>query len=754
MSVGVVNLGLPIGGFVVFRRSIPDRAVVVAGAVVLAVLSMTAYAPTSQARTPARTATATPAPGTFTPLTPARLLDTRTGAHPKPVGARAVLALTVAGRGGVPALGSVAAVAINVTATRATRSGNITVYPTGTRQPTASNLNYLAGHTIANQVMAKVGTGGRVELANNSAGTTDLVVDVTGYYAAGTPAAAGTFAPLAPYRALDTRYGVGTAGGARVPVPPRKSIVLTVTGNGTPSRVPATGVAAVALNVTATRSPTGGNVTVYPYGSAEPTASNLNYAPHQTVANLVIAKVGSGGRIEFTNNSGGPVDLVADVAGYVLAGAPELAGAYGAITPARILDTRYANGAPKAKIAARHTLTLSVLGRGAVPIGNVAAVAVNVTVTGPTRGGNITVYPAGAKQPTASNLNFAAGQTVPNLALAELGSSGRIEITNNSDGTIDLLADVTGYYLDAALPVPPTSPGYYLRTLTGAFAHDQPLMDGQGCADATAAAGNGDARAGTVVLDFGAQTTHDPVQTGGVLLSATSTRILYSAVVTAVQAYIGGWSRCAPRGPDVTVAVATNSDGEWTAYTAQTRANDWLTKVVAPSQAGLPAGVTVIGASDIEAGFAASEAQAAAWVTQYTVAAGQPLLEIGSADGCPATLGTRGVTCGAVPVDGGPSTQTWTQQNYYDLAHGIAPTRIRVLPQVYVTSQAVQWADIDRTGLTQHGGIAFAGSLTEHGVSATGSMAPDQGWATLFQQLSTDASTSQALADATDLSVL
>ena len=57
------------------------------------------------------------------------------------------------------------------------------------------------------------------------------------------------------------------------------------------------------------------------------------------------------------------------------------------------------------------------------------------------------MYPAGATVPNASNLNFTAGQTIPNLVTVKVGSDGKVKLTNNSPGTAQLIADVAGYYL-------------------------------------------------------------------------------------------------------------------------------------------------------------------------------------------------------------------------------------------------------------------------------------------------------------------
>ena len=124
-------------------------------------------------------------PGTgarYHSLAPARILDTRSslGAPAAKVGPGATLGLQVTGRGGVPASG-VSAVALNVTVTNPTAVSHLTAWPAGPARPLASNLNYGPGQTVPNMVVVKVGEGGRVNLYN-AGGSTDVVVDVAGWY--------------------------------------------------------------------------------------------------------------------------------------------------------------------------------------------------------------------------------------------------------------------------------------------------------------------------------------------------------------------------------------------------------------------------------------------------------------------------------------------------------------------------------------------------------------------------------------------
>jgi hypothetical protein len=104
---------------------------------------------------------------------------------------------------------------------------------------------------------------------------------------------------------------------------------------------------------------------------------------------------------------------------------------------------------------------LQVDGRGGVPASGVSAVVLNVTVTQPTAGGYLTVWGDQTAQPTASNLNFSAGQTVPNLVVAPVGADGRVAFFNGSAGTVHLIADVAGYYRAAVADTTAPGPSAY-----------------------------------------------------------------------------------------------------------------------------------------------------------------------------------------------------------------------------------------------------------------------------------------------------
>ena len=202
-----------------------------------------------------------------------------------------------------------------------------------------------------------------------------------------------------------------------------------------------TDATAVVLNVTVVQARVGGYASVFPCGEAVPNASNLNFAAGQTVPNAVVAKVGAGGKVCVFAEV--PFDLLVDVNGYVPAGS-----SVGSLSPARLLDSR-AGGATVdgqlAGIGQRPTGSITevpVAGRGGVPA-DASAVVLNVTVVQARAGGYATVFPCGEAVPNASNLNFAAGQTVPNAVVAKVGAGGKVCVF--AEVPFDLLVDVNGY---------------------------------------------------------------------------------------------------------------------------------------------------------------------------------------------------------------------------------------------------------------------------------------------------------------------
>ncbi|MGP3683399.1 PKD domain-containing protein [Streptomyces sp. IBSNAI002] len=255
--------------------------------------------------------------GGYTSMTPARFVDTRegVGAAKGRLAARSAFTTRIGGLQGVPQ--GISAVALNVTVTEPGGPGHLTAYSGSGPVPTASNLNFVPGQTVANAVIVPVAADGTIKVFNGSWMPAHVVVDVVGYYSNDSKAA---FLPFTPFRTLDTREeAYGWPGG-------RFRAREFITQGFTPEA--ATGVEAYVLNTTVTETAGTGFLSVAPSpaplpvegGPAAPAgprpgSSTLNWTAGDTVPNLVQASDGEHGVITFWNQGHEDADLVLDVFG-------------------------------------------------------------------------------------------------------------------------------------------------------------------------------------------------------------------------------------------------------------------------------------------------------------------------------------------------------------------------------------------------------------------------------------------------------
>ena len=315
----------------------------------------------------------------------------------------------------------------------------MTVWPAGVARPNTSSLNYRVNDTIPNAMILPLGVNGQISFYNE-AGNVDVLVDVSGWFPVGS-----SFTGVTPARLLDTRVGGTTIDGTLAGVGKLgagSSLNVSITGRG---GIPAAGVGAVALNVTASSPTASSYMTVWPTGASRPNASNLNYSPGQTIPNFVIVPVSGAGQVSLYNETGS-LDVLVDVMGWFPVGS----SFYG-LSPARMLDTRAggitADGQFTAagRVGAGLSIDVTLAGRASLPTAGVGAVALNVTATSGTASSYLTVWPTGVTRPNASNVNFAAGQTIPNMVIVPVGANGQVSIYNDS-GAVDLLVDVLGWF--------------------------------------------------------------------------------------------------------------------------------------------------------------------------------------------------------------------------------------------------------------------------------------------------------------------
>jgi hypothetical protein len=350
----------------------------------------------------------------YSPLaTPQRAYDSRGGAK---IGAGGVVTIPMSGLYGVPA--DAVSVALNVTADSAEADGFLTVFPSTEPLPTASNVNYRTGGAHPNLVVAKLGTDGQIKVYTSA--TSNVIVDVFGYFST---TAANGFVPVPPKRAIDTRSGAKPAKGTIV--------TFQVAGlYGVPADAPA-----VVLNLTLDAPTAAGWAAVYAAGQPVPATSNVNVGPGETRPNVVFAPVGANGMVSVYLDTSAHV--IADVLGsFSTASNAEL---FKPVKPKRIIDTRPSG----VRIPAGGSIEVKVTDIAGVP-STATAVVLNVTATDTQGVGYLTVYPANIGLPDSSNVNYVAGQSIPNVVVSGVSPDGRVKIYAYAETHV--IVDVAGWF--------------------------------------------------------------------------------------------------------------------------------------------------------------------------------------------------------------------------------------------------------------------------------------------------------------------
>ncbi len=379
----------------------------------------------------------------FVPVTPVRILDSRGstgGWQGSKLTHGASRSLDVADAAGIPVYAT--SVVLNVTVTDSTAGSFLSVWPDGTPPPNASNLNFAAGETTANQVVVRVGTEGRVRFST-AVGQTHVVVDLVGYYDTGGTEAERYIAVDPTFaRILDSRGPVGGFNGVPLGADGIQTKPLLVHNQGGVS----TGATAVVLNVTVTNASAGSFLRVTPTGAPPSNISNVNFAAGQTKANLVTVPIGAGGKIDLFT-AVGSTHVIVDAVGYY---SPIAGKRYHALRgPTRIVDSRLGLGL-SGPVGSSMTGSFDVRGTAGNPSGVpgfARSIAMNVTVTDSTNGSFLTVYPSNIVTPNSSNINFGAGQTIPNMVISQVPSGSQVTVYN-AVGAVHVIADATGWFGD------------------------------------------------------------------------------------------------------------------------------------------------------------------------------------------------------------------------------------------------------------------------------------------------------------------
>jgi hypothetical protein len=256
-----------------------------------------------------------PDTGTYFTATNKRALQTST-APATPLGAATTRNVQIAGTT-TPALGvpsEATAVVLNVSVSSATATGYLTVFPKGGTKPTVKSVNFTAGKFTTNLVTVALGTGsvnaGGISVYN-SAGSTNVIVDVVGYYSA---AASGSrFFPLNPTRTANTVDGTGAVAVGKIASGTTQS--FRVAGR---SGVPASGVKAVEFNLTMSGQTATATMQPFAQGGTRLYKALIGYANTPVslcgISILGYTSPALGGLSLY--NSGGSANAAVDLAGY------------------------------------------------------------------------------------------------------------------------------------------------------------------------------------------------------------------------------------------------------------------------------------------------------------------------------------------------------------------------------------------------------------------------------------------------------
>ena len=373
----------------------------------------------------------------YSAMTPVRVLDTRPGINKGLSGAfvaNVPRTLSIAAANGIPA--DATAITGNLTVVGQARAGYLSITPNPTPNPTTSIINFPVGDTRANGVTVPLNTSGDLSIVyKSSGGSAHVILDVTGYFRVATNGT--TFYERAPIRVLDSRFNTGLSG-VFVPNVPR---TLSIAGaNGIPAAAKA-----ITGNLTVVGQTRAGYVSITPNPTANPTTSTLNFPLGDIRANGVTVPLNGSGDLSIVfKSSGGSTHVILDVTGYFLDGT---AGkTFVPVTPSRILDTRVANGLTN-PFSANTPRTWAVWNRGGVG-GTARAIIGNVTVTGQTKAGYVSLTPTPVANPTTSTLNFPLADDRANNFTINLSGTGTLSGVYKAPAgaKTHLIVDVFGYY--------------------------------------------------------------------------------------------------------------------------------------------------------------------------------------------------------------------------------------------------------------------------------------------------------------------
>lgn len=417
-------------------RPVRLRALAALTAALVAVGLVAATSPSVPARAD------TTSGGAFVAAT-GRVYDTRTAGN-SALPPNTWRSVPVLGHSGIPSSG-VEAVALSVTVVSPSATGTLNLYPsdaTVTGTP-AVCLTWEAGNTQSNTAMTAVGADGAVKIRSSSSASTNVLLDVQGYFTSGSGERPGGFVPVSGTRLADTRIGLG--------VPQAKLATggtLTVDATRT-GQVPAGEASSVYVQIAAVNPPGSGYFVPYAAGSARPSYPSVNFSSGQSTTIGVTVPVDSSGKFSLYLSGGGPTDVVVDLQGYYTSAS---GGALFNPLVARVYDSRQ-----HTRLAAGETRTIPVSNVDGIPSVNsgLSAVAAELHVIA-ADGAPVVLKAWDSDYAEPGSTAVTAAES--SLSLIAPGADNAIKVKNASGLAIDLYVDVEGWFSRTTLLDPHSNP--------------------------------------------------------------------------------------------------------------------------------------------------------------------------------------------------------------------------------------------------------------------------------------------------------
>jgi hypothetical protein len=367
----------------------------------------------------------------FVAVTPCRLADTRYPAGalggPSILGQMSRDFIVPKGPCQIPP--NALAYSMNVAVVPQGPLGYLTIWPTGATQAVVATLNSLDGRIKSNAAIMSSGLNGAISIFASN--TTDVVLDINGYFVPATNNSALAFYPVTPCHVGDTRLAKGPLAGPFLAGQTSRTFpVLSSSCN-----IPAT-AQAYSLNVSAVPHGPLGFLTVWPTGQTRPVVATLNASTGVATANAALIPAGTKGSVDvFASND---TDVVIDINGYFAPAAEGGLSLYSA-QPCRVFDSRQ----PWGKAPFTGTVNANVTGSGCGTPATANAFVLNATVVPAEPLGSLTLWPQGSTQPVVASMNALDGSV-----------TGTMAVVRTTNGTISafatnpthLVLDIFGYF--------------------------------------------------------------------------------------------------------------------------------------------------------------------------------------------------------------------------------------------------------------------------------------------------------------------